>query len=104
MAGAVAGADWLIFAIWTALMTFQTKRTIDYWLGGFLLALLYCPVRCLGLLLRRDHSTSRRRGCGVVKMVGAGSLFLAMPSMNAIRGQFPSGRFYLIGTAPVINV
>ncbi|MGF6313300.1 ADP-heptose:LPS heptosyltransferase [Bradyrhizobium sp. i1.8.4] len=85
-------------------MTFQNKRRIDYWLGGFLLALLYLPVRCLGLLLRRDHSTSRRRGCVVIKMVGAGSLFLAMPSMNEIRRRFPSDSFYLVGTPAVINV
>jgi len=85
-------------------MTIQTRRRIDYWLGGFLLALLYGPVRCLGLLLRRDHSTSRRCGCVVMKMVGAGSLFLAMPSMNEIRRRFPSGSFYLAGTPAVINV
>jgi ADP-heptose:LPS heptosyltransferase len=85
-------------------MTIQTKRRIDYWLGGFLLALLYGPVRFLGLLLRRDHSTSRRSGCVVMKIVGAGSLFLAMPSMNEIRRRFPSGSFYLAGTPAVINV
>jgi ADP-heptose:LPS heptosyltransferase len=85
-------------------MTFETKRRIDYWLGGFLLALLYGPVRGLGLLLRRDHSTSLRHGCAVIKMVGAGSLFLAMPSMNEIRRRFPSGSFYLVGTPAVINV
>jgi hypothetical protein len=39
-----------------------------------------------------------------MKMVGAGSLFLAMPSMNEIRRRFPSGSFYLAGTPAVINV
>jgi ADP-heptose:LPS heptosyltransferase len=37
-------------------------------------------------------------------MFGAGSLFLAMPSMHEIRRRFPSGNFYLAGTPALINV
>ena len=85
-------------------MNFQTKRRIDYWVGGLLLALLFVPVRVLGVTLRRDHSTTRRRGCAVIKLVGAGSLFLAMPSMLEIRKSFPKGGFYLVGTPAVIRV
>lgn len=70
-------------------MTFQTKLRVDYWVGGFLLALLFVPVRALGLTLRRDHGLTRRRGCAVIKLIGAGSLFLAMPSMLEIRRRFP---------------
>jgi ADP-heptose:LPS heptosyltransferase len=82
-------------------MRFRTKQTIDFWLGGLLLLLLFLPVRGLGLLLRRDHSLSPRRGCAVIKMVGAGSLFLATPSLQAIRGKFPDGGFFLVGTKAV---
>lgn len=82
-------------------MTLQAKRRIDYWLGGALLLLLFPLVRLLGYLLRRDHTLGRRRGCAVIKLVGAGSLFLAMPSLQAIRAEFPAGRFYLVGTRPV---
>ena len=57
-------------------MTLHTKLRADYWVGGLLLALLFGPVRLLGRLLHRDHSTSHRRGCVVIKLVGAGSLFL----------------------------
>ena len=85
-------------------MNFHTKRRIDYWVGGFLLALLFVPVRCLGLTMRRDHSTTRRRGCAVIKLVGAGSLFLAMPALDEIRARFPAGRFFLVGTPAVIKV
>ena len=84
-------------------MTFQTKLRADFWLGGLLLALLYGPVRLAGRALRRDHTTTRRRGCVVIKLVGAGSLFLAMPSMQEIRRSFPPGRFYLVGTPAVIR-
>lgn len=84
-------------------MTFQTKLRADFWLGGLLLALLYGPVRLLGRSLRRDHSTTHRRGCVVIKLVGAGSLFLAMPSMLEIRRSFPPGRFYLVGTPAVVR-
>ena len=79
-------------------MTFRTKQAIDFWLGGLLLLLLFLPVRGLGRLLRRDHSLARRRGCVVVKLVGAGSLFLATPALQAIRGKFPPGKFFLVGT------
>jgi ADP-heptose:LPS heptosyltransferase len=82
-------------------MRFRTKQMVDFWLGGFLLLLLFLPVRGLGLLFRRDHSLSPRRGCAVIKMVGAGSLFLATPSLQAIRGKFPDGGFFLVGTKAV---
>lgn len=85
-------------------MTLQAKRRIDYWLGGFLLLLLFPLARLLGLLLRRDHLLARRRGCVVIKLIGAGSLFLAMPSMQAIRAQFPPGCFYLAGTRAVTGL
>jgi ABC-type phosphate transport system substrate-binding protein len=64
-------------------MTFRAKQALDFWLGGLLLLLLFLPVRGLGLLLRRDHSVAGRRGCAVIKLVGAGSLFLAIPSLQA---------------------
>jgi hypothetical protein len=79
-------------------MTFRTKQAIDFWLGGLLLLLLFLPVRGLARLLRRDHSLALRRGCVVVKLVGAGSLFLATPSLQAIRGKFPPGKVFLVGT------
>jgi ADP-heptose:LPS heptosyltransferase len=82
-------------------MTFRTKQIVDFWLGGLLLLLLFLPVHGLGLLLRRDHSLSRRRGCAVIKMVGAGSLLLATPVLQAIREKFPEGGFFLVGTKVV---
>jgi ADP-heptose:LPS heptosyltransferase len=85
-------------------VTFQAKLRADYWLGGLLLAVLFVPVRLLGRLLRRNHTTAERRGCVVIKLVGAGSLFLAMPSMTEIRRTFPPGRFYLVGTPAVVKI
>jgi ADP-heptose:LPS heptosyltransferase len=82
-------------------MQFRTKQTVDFWVGGALLMLLFVPVRLLALVLRRDHTLERRRGCAVIKMMGAGSLFLAMPSLQAIRREFPQGHFYLVGTRAV---
>ena len=82
-------------------MSFRTKQAIDFWLGNLLLLLLFLPVRGLGLLLRRRHTLDPRRGCVVIKLVGAGSLFMAVPSLQAIRGRFPPGRFFLIGTHAV---
>jgi ADP-heptose:LPS heptosyltransferase len=82
-------------------MTFRTKQALDFWVGGLLLFLLFVPVRCLGLILRRDHSFARRRGCAVIKLIGAGSLFLAIPSLQAIRGQFPAGKFFIVGTRAI---
>jgi ADP-heptose:LPS heptosyltransferase len=84
-------------------MTFRNKQLLDFWIGGLLLLFLFLPVRGLGLILRRDHSIARRRGCAVIKLVGAGSLFLAIPSLQAIRGQFPAGKFFLVGTRDVTS-
>ena len=42
--------------------------------------------------MRRDHALSSRRGCAIIKLVGAGSLFLAMPSMLEIRAAVSSRR------------
>ena len=58
-------------------VTFQTKRWIDYWLGGFLFGLPFVPIRVLGMI---NAITPPRGGglrCG--ENLGAGSLFLAMP-------------------------
>jgi ADP-heptose:LPS heptosyltransferase len=82
-------------------VSLRAKQAVDFWLGGLLLLLLFPLVRGLGLLLRRDHSLGDRKGCAVIKLVGAGSLFQAMPSLHAIRGEFPAGRFYLVGTRAV---
>jgi ADP-heptose:LPS heptosyltransferase len=82
-------------------MKFRTKQAADFWLGGLLLLLLFPPVRGLGLLLRRNHGFATRQGCAVIKMVGAGSLFLAAPAMQDIRAEFPPGKFCLIGTRAV---
>ncbi len=82
-------------------MSFRAKQVADFWVGSILLLALFLPVRGLGLLLRRNHSLGQRRGCAVLKMVGAGSLFLAMPALQAIRREFPAGRFVLVGTRAV---
>ena len=84
-------------------MNFRTKQAVDYWLGGFLLFCLFLPVRVLGIALRRDHRISRRKGCAVIKLVGAGSLLLAMPALQAIRGRFPAGSFMLVATRNVVD-
>jgi len=82
-------------------MNFHIKRRIDYWVGGLMLLLLFPLVRLLAVILRRDHSLEQRHGCAVIKLVGAGSLFLAMPSLQAIRRKFPAGHFFLVGTQSV---
>ena len=84
-------------------MRFHAKQVIDYWLGNLLLLILFPPVRILGRLMRRDHTMDRRQGCVVIKLVGAGSLFLATPSLQAIRSKFPKGQFFLIGTSAITS-
>ena len=84
-------------------MTFRAKQLVDYWLGGLALLLLWIPMYLVGLVMRRDHSLTRRKGCAIVKMVGAGSVFLAMPSLQAVRREFPDGAFCLVCTREVAN-
>jgi len=66
-------------------MNLRSKLLLDYYLGGFLQAVLRIPTILLGKLLRRDHGLSRCRQIAVLKLLGGGSLVIAYPALLALR-------------------
>lgn len=66
-------------------MNLRSKLLLDYYVGGFLQAVLRVPTILLGRLLRRDHDLSRCREIAVLKLLGGGSLVIAYPALLALR-------------------
>ncbi len=83
-------------------MKLQTKKTLDYYLGGLLMAFLKPCVWLLGLVLRRHHHLEVRRSLCVIKMLGGGSLVIAYPALLGLRRRYPSATLSLITTREIL--
>ncbi len=79
-------------------MRLESKRSLDYYVGRPLLAVLQAAARVLGAVLRRDHAISPVRSILVVKFQGLGSLVLSKPALAALRRTHPDARIYFWGT------
>ena len=66
-----------------------------------MIAVLRPLTMMLGAVLRRDHKLEAGREVVWVKMLGGGSLLLAMPMLLGFRRQFPNTRLVLITTPSV---
>lgn len=62
-------------------MRVETKALIDKYIGDILILALFLPVRFLGLILKKKHSFETIKSVAFVKLMGGGSLFLALPSI-----------------------
>jgi ADP-heptose:LPS heptosyltransferase len=82
-------------------MTLRTKQRIDWVLGGVLIALLRPATLLLGRLLQRDHALRLGRRVAVVKMLGGGSLVIALPALLGLRERHPSAELTLVCTPAV---
>jgi ADP-heptose:LPS heptosyltransferase len=82
-------------------MTLRAKQRIDWVLGGFLIALLRPATLLLGRLLRRDHALRMGRRVAVVKLLGGGSLVIALPALLGLRERHPSAELTLVCTPAV---
>lgn len=80
------------------MMTLREKKLLDYYLGGFLMAILKPVVWLLGRILRRDHDVTPRGEICFIKLLGAGSLVIAFPALLAIRNRYPHLPLSLITT------
>ncbi len=74
----------------------DVKKEIDFYIGGLLVFLLYIPVRILGLSLKRNHHLVPPKHITIIKLLGGGSLLLALPALLAIRKKYPDCRFSLV--------
>ena len=82
-------------------MNLRSKLFLDYYVGGFLHAVLRIPTIFLGKLLRRDHDLSTCREIAILKLLGGGSLVIAYPALLALRRLPGLERLTLI-TTPAI--
>jgi ADP-heptose:LPS heptosyltransferase len=68
-------------------LNLKTEKLIDKYLGDAILALLFIPVRCLGLLLKKKHDFNQIKSVCIVKLMGGGSLFIALPSLLFLKSK-----------------
>src|SRR5689334_14094450 len=82
-------------------MHLRTQRLIDNYVGGFAIAVLRPATMLLGVLLRRNHELRVGNEVVWVKMLGGGSLVLAMPMLLGFRRAHPNVRMVLVTTPAV---
>jgi ADP-heptose:LPS heptosyltransferase len=82
-------------------MHLRTQRSVDNYLGRVAIAFLRPATMLLGAILRRNHSLAVGREVVWIKMLGGGSLLLAMPMLLGFRRAYPNTRMVLITTSSV---
>jgi ADP-heptose:LPS heptosyltransferase len=70
-------------------MDLRRKKIIDRYAGGLAIVVLKPLVKILGALLKRNHALPLGKEVLFIKLVGGGSLFLAMDAILAIKKKFP---------------
>lgn len=83
-------------------MKIDFKKFIDFWIGNLLLLILKPMVRLLGLVLKRDHTPVIRGEIAILKLLGGGSLVIALPALLGLRKKYPDARFLMV-TTPAIK-
>ena len=79
-------------------MNLRAKQRLDAVLGGTAIFLLKPLARLLGMALSRDHDIRPRGDIVIVKMLGGGSLVLALPALLGLRRRYPDLRLRLVCT------
>src|SRR5262245_53768693 len=82
-------------------MSVKSKIALDRYLGGVLVFLFNFLARLLGRLLHRDHTLSVRGNITVIKVLGGGSLVMALPALLGIRRTYAAVKIRLLTTAGV---
>ena len=82
-------------------MSVSSKIALDRYLGGVIIFFLNPIARLLGFLLRRDHALAVRGDIVVIKMLGGGSLVMALPALLGIRRKYPAIKMRLLTTEGV---
>ena len=82
-------------------MELRTKKFLDFSLGGIFIGLLKPFVMLLGRTLHRDHTPELRDRLAVIKLMGGGSLVIALPALLGLRNRYPHCHFTLVTTPAV---
>ncbi len=84
-------------------MKLELQKRIDWVLGGILIVCLKPLVVFLGFLLKRDHQLTPRREICFIKMLGGGSLVIALPALLGIRNKYPDLKMTLVTTKGIAD-
>jgi ADP-heptose:LPS heptosyltransferase len=82
-------------------MTVNDKQRLDRTLGACLLLGLRPLAQLAGKLMRRDHGSAPRGEIVFIKLMGGGSLLIALPSLLGVRRRFPERPLTLVCGTPV---
>jgi hypothetical protein len=78
-------------------MNLKYKQWIDGIIGRALASVNVVLVRGVGLMLRRNHSIEKApANILVIKMLGIGSVLMAMDSLYSLKLKYPNSRFILM--------
>ena len=82
-------------------MTVADKQRVDRILGPWLVVLLRPLAQLAGKLLGRDHSSAPRGEIVFIKLLGGGSLLIALPALLGVRRRYPNLSLTLVCGSPV---
>jgi ADP-heptose:LPS heptosyltransferase len=82
-------------------MTIADKQRVDRILGPWLVVLLRPLAQLAGKLLGRDHSSAPRGEIVFIKLLGGGSLLIALPALLGVRRRYPNLSLTLVCGSPV---
>ena len=82
-------------------MTVADKQRVDRIFGPWLVVLLRPFAQLAGKLLGRDHSATPRGEIVFIKLLGGGSLLIALPALLGVRRRFPNLTLTLVCGSPV---
>jgi ADP-heptose:LPS heptosyltransferase len=82
-------------------MTVDDKQRLDRALGAWLLVVLRPLAQAIGKLMRRDHASDPRGEIAFIKLLGGGSLLVALPALLGVRRRFPERSLTLVCGSPV---
>ncbi|HTO06901.1 MAG TPA: glycosyltransferase family 9 protein [Myxococcota bacterium] len=82
-------------------MTVDDKQRIDRWLGAWLLVLLRPLAQLTGRFMQRDHSPAPQGEIVFLKLMGGGSLLIALPALLGVRRRYPDHALTLVCGSPV---
>jgi len=83
-------------------MRLHRKLWLDYYVGGFLHAVLKPCVVVLGKILRRNHDLKSCSSVTLLKLMGGGSLIIAYPALLALK-RAPGIRELRLVTTPAVQ-
>lgn len=83
-------------------MNLDRRKTFDYYVGGSLILAIKPIVTLLGRILHRDHDIQPRGRVVFTKMLGGGTLVIALPALLGLRRHLADQEFLLVTTPGVV--